>query len=423
MKKIIAAAAALIMALTVCGQSIGAEQYTADTPVKTVSIDLDKQLGAAKTKKASPPATIKNITNETVIEYKSIKEDFRKEGYGTPALYNFTNQIATGRAADGSVISCETNYYGLKSYIDKDGKIKIRGYNNTNKKLSITSASVESIDRSKGKIIKVKNPTFKYGTIDTRKYSNGLYRINATFSTKETFHIYFYMNDGKAYLCDIAAGSRKTYIAKRREELNKALKTAKTTPENSITLDGVCYPFKAFNSNYRCDTDRWADLSKTIVEDDWSDSRKVYAFCEWIAKNIAYDWFKVNSTGNKSRAQYYEDYSGKQSVYDLRTGVCFDNANILTIMCRANNIPAVTVGSKELNHVWNGIYINDRWYEIDLVPVQEYGTSTADSTKRIKKSTSTYDSLFYVFTRKFEHYTPEDLEINIQFQKDSNKVY
>lgn len=119
MKKIIAAAAALIMALTVCGQSIGAEQYTADAPVKTVSIDLDNQLGAAKTTKTSPPATIKNITNETVIEYKSIKEDFRKEGYGTPALYNFTNQIATGRAADGSVISCETNYYGLKSYIDK----------------------------------------------------------------------------------------------------------------------------------------------------------------------------------------------------------------------------------------------------------------------------------------------------------------
>lgn len=127
MKKIIAAAAALIMAVTVCGQSIGAEQYTADAPVKTVSIDLDKQLGAAKTTKTSPPATIKNITNDTIIVYSSVKKDFLKEGYGNPTVYNFTDVIATGRAADGSIISCETNYCGLKSYIGTDGKIKIRG--------------------------------------------------------------------------------------------------------------------------------------------------------------------------------------------------------------------------------------------------------------------------------------------------------
>lgn len=347
MKKIIAAAAALIMALMVCGQSIGAERYTADAPVKTVSIDLDKQLGAAKTTKTSPPATIKNITNETVIEYKSIKEDFRKEGYGTPAVYNFTNAISTGVAADSSIISCETNYYGLKSYIDKDGKIKIRGYNNTNKKLSITSASVESIDRSKGKITKVKNPTFKYGTIDTRKYSNGLYRINATFSTKETFHIYFYMNDGKAYLCDIAGGSRKTYIEERRTAFADAIKEAKVTPKNSLTTKDIYYPFKAFNSDYRCDTDRWIKVSNGIVKDDWSDERKVYAFCEWIAKNIAYDEFKYNETYGKSRARYYNDFSGKQSTYDLKTGVCFDTAHILLIMCRAHGIPAVKLVQKK----------------------------------------------------------------------------
>lgn len=127
MKKIIALAAALVMTATVCGQSVGAEQYTADAPVKTVGIDLDKQLGAAKTTKTLPPATIKNITNETVIEYKSIKEDFRKEGYGTPAVYNFTNAISTGVAADSSIISCETITMVLSLILIKTEKSKSEG--------------------------------------------------------------------------------------------------------------------------------------------------------------------------------------------------------------------------------------------------------------------------------------------------------
>lgn len=282
---------------------------------------------------------------------------------------------------------------------------------------------MESLDRSNGKCTRLKNLSFEYGSIGIAKFENGLYRFNAMFSTKEIFRIYFYVNGGKAYLCDIAAGGRKTYIERKRNALNDAIKAAKVTPKNSLTLDGVCYPFKAFNSNYRCDTDRWVEVSNNIVNDDWSDSRKVYAFCEWIAKNIAYDQYKVDNTGGISRAQYFDDYSGKQSVYDLKTGVCIDTANILAIMCRAHNIPAITVGSKKMNHVWNGIYINNRWYEIDVTPVQEYETSTADSTKRIKKNASTYDSLFCAFPGKFEHYTPEDLEINIWFQKDSNKVY
>ena len=391
---------------------------TEDIPVFTT----DSPNGA-NTKKNKAPATIKNITNDTIFVYDSIKQDFLKEGYGNPTVYNFTNAISTGIAADGSVISCETNYYGLTSYIGTDGYVYIRAYNNTNKKVSVKYCVLENLDKSNGSKTKISNLAFEYGAVDASKFENGLYRFNAKLSTNDIVNIYFYVNGGKTYLCDIAGGSKESSIVKRRDTLNSAIKTAKVTPSNSLTLNGVCYPFKAFDSNYRCDTDRWVKMSDTIVKDSWSDERKVYAFCEWLAKNIAYDEFKVNNTNGKSRARYYNDFSGKQSTYDLRTGVCFDTANILLIMCRTHDIPAVTIGSADKGHVWNGVYVNDRWYEIDVTQMHEYCTWEADATVLTKNTLASYAAMFTAFTAYNVPDIPSDMEVNKWLQKDSNKVY
>lgn len=76
-----------------------------------------------------------------------------------------------------------------------------------------------------------------------------------------------------------------------------------------------------------------------------------------------------------------------------------------------------------MNHVWNGVYVNGRWYEIDVTHVQEYKTPTADATKRVKDKLSGYSALFSIYTKMYNCDIPDDMTVNIWLQKDSNTVY
>lgn len=321
------------------------------------------------TSKPNPPAYIKNINNESIILYKSSGKILANESYRHTFLYNFSSSMSAGLDPDGDDIACET-YYGIKGYI-KDGKIYLKAYNNTDKKISVKSTKIYFLDASEDKRVNLNGLKFSYRPLDINKFKNGLHRFSTTMSTGKTIHLYFYVNGKEAYFCQMEYESKyDTCVARRKAVLN-AIKKANVTPSNSKSLDHIYYPFYKFDDNYRCDTKLWADFSKTLVKPEWSDERKVFTFCVWLSENIAYDYYHV-TTMHASRAKYYKDFSGKYSTYDTKVGVCFDYANILLIMCRANNIPAITLESLERNHAWNAVYINNRWYEFDIVKTKKY---------------------------------------------------
>lgn len=114
----------------------------------------------------------------------------------------------------------------------------------------------------------------------------------------------------------------------------------------SIALDKFYYPQYHFNNpnNYRVDTQRWADNSDEIITDKtWSDEYKAYKLAIWLAENIAYDSYRANNL-RWSRAGTVDIYDGTYSVWNLKTGVCFDFANIYAIMCRQQGIACTTIG-------------------------------------------------------------------------------
>lgn len=296
-------------------------------------------------------------------------------------MYDFTKSKSNGYGYNDQFVRTEA-YYGLTAYV-KGQTVYAKFYNNNNSSVKIKSACVESLDKNNNYKSDIALSSSKYTTIDTSRLSNGLYGITEKLSNGKNNGICFYVNGKETWLCSAASLSSKTasdYRA-RKSDLAKLIKNAGTKPSNTISNDKITYPSYEVPGKYRCDTQLWIDLSNTIVKDSWSDEYKVYVISEWLIENIAYDQYKCDNL-TYSRAVSYKDNTGTWSVYNTRTGVCGDFANIFAIMCRAHGVSATTVGAKSMEHVWNAVYLNGRWVELDLSVNARYQTKTKDVTKR-----------------------------------------
>lgn len=418
MKKIISGLTALVLSasiiLTPYAPTIGTEAY-----------NYSNAASAASSSKANPPSTVKNITNETFLKYTRVRSKYKPSNSQKKVyLYNFNSSMSKGFGEDDISLPTEA-YYGVKGTVS-GRKLNVSVYDHTGKK-SIEAVYVEGLDASSDLWKKLTLTNGKL-QLDTKNYSNGLYRILVDFSGNKTAKLNFYVNGDKLFLCQLEILTEKVgnaYLA-RRTALLKVLKNGNVTPQNSLSLENVWYPYYEFedgtlNSKWKCDTQKWIDLSNKIVKDGWSDEYKLFKITEWVRDNIAYDYF-VKEKG-KSRAKYFGDYSGVYSTYELKAGVCFDFVHIIAIMCRAQGIPAVTIGSSEINHVWNAVYVNNRWIEVDGVASEKYHVKGKDTSVRVRNNEGTYNGIYQVMPWDVSISMPSDATANQYFQCNRYNVY
>lgn len=417
MKKFISALTALVLSagiiLTPCAPSIGAEAYNITAAAKS----------SQSSGRANPPAAVKSITNETFINYTSVKRKYKPSSNKMVCLFNFNTSLSAGFGEKNIAIPTEADY-GITGSIS-GRTLSAAVYDHTKAK-SVKAVYLEGLDESSSLFKKLSLTNGKL-RLDTKSFPNGLYRILVDFSNNKAAKLNFYVNGNETLLCQlelIDAETAKLY-EKRRTALANVLKKGNITPKNSLSLENVWYPFYEFedgtyNSAWRCDTQRWIDLSNKIVKDSWSDEYKLFKITAWVRENIAYDDFVKSST--KSRAHYYSDYSGKYSTYDLRAGVCFDYANIISIMCRAQGIPAITIGSTQKNHVWNAVYINSRWMEVDACSFEKYHVQK-DVSVKTKSTDEPYGGIYKILPQNSMKEMPSDALANQYFQQNSYNVY
>lgn len=366
------------------------------------------------------PATVDGIGNETFLTYDSICQKYRPAGDQKCYLYNFNTSLSMGFGADGSVLPTEADY-GIRGWLD--GKmITCILYDHTRKK-ALRNIYLQALDESAyNEAADIQ--TVAAFAIDGSTFANGLYRVGADFSDGRQLALYFYVNGSEIWLCEqksMAISTESNYAA-RRKDLNTVLQNGNVTPENSLSLEKLYYPFKATADGIRCDTQLWIDLSNTIIDDSWSDEYKLYVIQAWVRENIAYDTYISNELSH-SRAQFYRDLSGAQSVYDLRAGVCFDYVNIIAILCRAHGIPTVTIGSESMNHVWNVVYVNNRWMEYDACLSDQYSVGE-DTTVRTKTGEPLYDGIYSpIVVNNETGKMPSDALANQYLQWDTNYLY
>lgn len=343
--------------------------------------------------------------SEEFVRYATGVKELSYNGF-EPYLYDFRTRMSVGYSLHdtNNQLSVEADY-GLIGRLDGSA-LNIKAYDHTDDDLYITEAFLEALDLSCS--LKEELPLDKNNTsvsTDLNSDPNGLYRISAAFSNQTRVDLYYLINGDEYCFCQMTAASenassytgdnyRKIPILRsRRENMNKLIDEWKITPENSLDVDIIKYPCRDYVYKgkliWRCETDKWASLSDELVDPGWSDERKAYVICDWMSQNLAYDYY-VSDVIKTDRSYYNHAFTGEYSVWATRCGVCRDFGQILAIMLRKQGIPAEVIANK--THIWNIVYLNGRWMEVDICATCAYDVKTADHTVR-EPNENNYDGL------------------------------
>lgn len=359
---------------------------------------------AIKTENGLTAAPALSERRETVLDTKSEEFVAYTTGNGelnfsnacTPYLFDFRTRMAVGYSLNDTKnqLPVEADY-GLKGEFN-GSVIRLGVYNNTEKSITLKEAYLEALDVSVNAKEKLP-PGMEFTTISTDLGNdpNGLYRVSATFSNDTTVKLYYIINGDEFMFCEMIVAANSSIdpncninmIRKRREHLYELLDEWNVTPENSLDVNVIKYPYQDLvwggRQVWRCDTDKWANLSDEIVDPSWSDERKAFAICDWMSQNLAYDEY-VRDVIDQDRDHYHSDYMGDYSVWVTRSGVCRDFGQILAIMLRQQGIPAEVIAND--THIWNIAYLNGKWMEIDICYSNAKVVKTADYTVRTNSS-------------------------------------
>lgn len=310
------------------------------------------------------------VTDVFQYEYAGERQ---KDSGALPWLYDFSVNKACGFGSDGSYRNTEMSY-GLIGKVE-GRKLYYSFYDHTNGGISVDNAIF--ISSSKSKEIKISSgKTF----INTAKLANGLYFIRANFPGSQTATLAFYVNGNSTWLCSVAYDEEEVgKFTERREILYQLIDEYSVNPLKSLSTEQLCYPCYPFDETFRCDTVRWMELADELTESDWTPERKLFAMHEWIVDNLAYDEY-VAEVIDSNRDDHNQDWSGKYSMYDTHAGVCWDFSNVLVTMCRAQEIPAISIESADGSHMWVAVYLNGIWTELDPTQDIQKIVSTEDVT-------------------------------------------
>ena len=332
--------------------------------------------------------------NATAVEVNADSViDITGQGLWPNTAYNFVKAMTTGSTFTTENKTVSFPYegrWGIDAYAE--GKtLNIKAYSNLGYNPTISSVMLSSLNQDVNITSNMNYDT--YYAIDLSNAS-GTYKIATTFVVNATYitnELIVYVDSNEVWLCELATLDVNSLIA-RRNTFNTYMSDLNFTPENQLGITDIAYPHVQTGA-YTCDTTKWAELSTTIITNpDWSDGYKVMMIHDWICENIAYDNYRVNNLPTP-RDLYYGDCTGTYSVYNTRTGTCFDVSHIFLIMCRYNGIPCMTCESA--SHQWNAVYINGIWYEIDLTSDIHRFTNTVNVNDVITNGSATYSATDY----------------------------
>lgn len=125
-----------------------------------------------------------------------------------------------------------------------------------------------------------------------------------------------------------------------------------------------------------------------ICSDALTDEEKAKVAYAWILNNITYDY----------NCNPFYQYTNLDKTLQTKKGICYDIANLFTVICRSQNIPCYSVDGYrkddyQYKHTWNRVCIDGSWYNVDI---------TADLTNSIPYG-------FY----KINYYDSSEEEFNI----------
>ncbi len=265
----------------------------------------------------------------------------------------------------GSIVTYEM-YSHNKAY--ENGTITIQRYGNTSSLIDLDTIKVgrtTSIDMKLAvKSMGLSNPT-------------GVYVLSIATNGEKPVPMCLYYNGKTVQTCRYDSTSVYALEAWNRVIGNLDPNTCLDMYVGSKTVP-ITYPTSGTDGN--CNhVQEWCNISdEIIINDNWSDEAKVFAFALYLSRNYAYDDWRVSYNNNKSRATLAGRWND-DSLWTLenKVGTCWDMANIMTILCRHHGIPCTSVEND--HHTVNAVWLRGEWVAIDVSSLLQHHCYTEDT--------------------------------------------
>jgi len=400
MKKIIFAIIACVLSVFCILLITGSHSASADTqPAEpAVTQEQKEKISNSAHRRAHTDYLSDANTNTWKIVFKGSDYDlFKKTQDTTWVFWDFYQTGTVGVGKDTDYFTTSNHFYqNTENVFFSEGYFGLNAVIQDNRTLIVTptvsydsDAVLTDIKLTDGYFAKKALP-YEYDrstqtlTADLYDdcYQNSIYVITGIYSYHEKIiycNLYLFVDcasdqpeDYEFYICKGARHNLTDRFdpCKRHEMIQNLL------DENNCTPEKMCDPhilYPNIVTDYEdTDTEYWIQKSYEILQDypDCSDEMKILLFHDWITSNLAYDNYDVKELSGSRR--YWDIDKTKSAlcgdknnyVSKTKTGVCADYTAIFIIMCREHGIPCA--GISIITHVWNVVYLHDRWIEIDI---------------------------------------------------------
>jgi len=384
-----------------------------NAPASSPDPSIRAQAPAASSQPSLPPESAPiSASKDTILPVDGIDGNTVLT-LGDNVYYDFADHGYMSVGLDGTYLPYDV-YYGVE--MSAEGTtLSVTWHNYTESDVYPTAMTMYSpyLDASVdlGKVTAKAGQTI---SINAVKSKTGPYELQIAWNTGAITALGFYKNGDEIWSCQDTENS-STYMCcwyDRKDAIDGLLAASGVTPENSLDYSDSrwAYPAPAdYGSKYRCDNARWIGLARELTTEEMSDAQKAIVIHDWMVENLAYDQYKVSKL-HQTRAAAHKDYSGKYSMWDTKTGVCADFTTVYCIMLRSVGVPAVSLDYNN-EHVWNVVYLDGDWVEIDLTDDIDrivYGEDTTDISNAA--DTVDYDAFGTPYT--IETVTPGKYSIN-----------
>lgn len=339
----------------------------------------------------APAATWHESSKEHDITVNSILT------YEDGAIWNFADCTAVGAGVNSDIaVPSEADYGFIVTVLDSNSAT-ITAYNNSAEYIVPTKVTAEL---STGNL-EITESYESYTITGYDDCSNGFGMVTVDFSNGRTLVAGVFKENGRLYAVNINSNKTiATNAVDRRLVLAKLMQDAGITEKDCVSTDPIYYPIVPVNKGEVTDTAYWVAKSSELVEDDWTDAHKIMTFYNYVIDNFAYDDWAV-AQGSNNRCFEYADFTGKYYISQTHVGVCEDFSQVIAIMCRAQGIPSLVLGSTK--HATTVVYIEDygRWFLIDSTADIENDAYQKDYTVWVKTDKVRYKNFGYTTASNF----------------------
>ena len=103
-----------------------------------------------------------------------------------------------------------------------------------------------------------------------------------------------------------------------------------------------------------------SEFKSKYINKDMTAFEKEMMIIQYLVQNVEYDY--QNYLNNTIPAESYTAYGALVN----KVAVCSGYADAFKVLCDACDIQSVVVSSSAMNHAWNQVYLEGKWYHVDV---------------------------------------------------------